>query len=355
MTSASGSPSSGSASSGSTSSGSPSSGSTSSGSLSSGSTSSGSLSSGPNFSGCSLPPPEVCVAAAGASPRRDDALEPLRELELLSPWFDASSPSQALQPPIEGLRRWLLLLAPPRSGSFHLCRLLWQLGYGRPTEYLNPNPLYRSILSRWGRLGSRAWLRTLIRERSARSCFSGTAFFALKLQPHQERGSLQQLLRRRFAPPHEQLGLEPGPPLVLQLRRRDLAAAMASLHFSRCTGAFDLGLVTTHQGLPIARLLDPAAIASSIAEYRDHLRWLEQAAGQLPTRLCLDLEDLVADQAGCLRRLVQAIEPHAVPPPDDPRLALRLRRDASPFASERRLWLDRITVEVRRQLAAADR
>lgn len=274
-------------------------------------------------------------------------LQPLRELELLSPWFDASSPTQVDQPPIEGLRRWLLLLAPPRSGSFHLCRLLWQLGYGRPTEYLNPNPLYRASLSRFGRPESRAWLRSLVAERSACSVFSGDPFFALKLQAQQVRGSLRQVLRRRFPEPRQALGLQPGPPSVVLLRRRDRVAAIASLHFSRCTGAFDLGLVTTHQGLPIASLLDPAAIATSIAEYDGHLAWLEQACRQLPPLLCLEFEDLLADQPACLQRLVATLEPAVVPDVEDPRLAVRIRRDDSPFTAERRLWLERISAVVR--------
>lgn len=274
-------------------------------------------------------------------------LEPLRELEMLSPWFDASSPTQQA-PPITGLRRWLLLLAPPRSGSFHLCRLLWQLGYGKPTEYLNPNPLYRSAFSRWGRLRSRAWVRSLVGERSARSCFSGVPFFTLKLQAQQERGPLARILRRRFAPPQDSLGLRPGPPQVLLLQRRERCAAIASLHFSRCTGAFDLGLVTTHQGLAVGLLLDPAAIATTIAEYDGHLAWLRQACRQIPPLQRLVFEDLLSDQPTTLRRLVQALEPEVDLDPGDPRLAVRVRRDASPFVEERRLWLKRISAVVQR-------
>ena len=290
----------------------------------------------------------ACPVAAMPHPE----LQPLRELELLSPWFDASSPTQADQPVIQAPRRLLLLLAPPRSGSFHLCRLLWQLGYGRPTEVFNPNPLYISSLSRWGRVGSRAWMRALVAERSACSRFTGEPFFALKLQAHQLRGSLTQILRRRFAPLPASLLRRDGPPVLLHLRRRDQVAAIASLHFSRCTGAFDLGLVTTHQGLPITSLLDPAAIASTIAEFRSHLAWLEQAASDHPPLLNLDLEDLVADQNASLARLVAAIEPQAAPSPDDPRLAFRIRRDDSPFVAERRLWLERISEQVRLQTGA---
>ena len=75
---------------------------------------------------------------AEASPQR---LPALHELEMLSPWFDASAP--ALTPAVDpatsqGKRRLLLLLSAPRSGSYHLCRLLWHLGYGKPAEYFNP-------------------------------------------------------------------------------------------------------------------------------------------------------------------------------------------------------------------------
>ncbi|MCP9917483.1 Stf0 sulfotransferase family protein [Cyanobium sp. ATX 6F1] len=281
--------------------------------------------------------------------------EPLRELELLSPWFDASSPTQATVAAIEEPKRLLVVVAPPRSGSFHLCRLLWPLGYGRPTEYLNPNPLYRSILGRFGQVGSRAWLQTLVKERSARSSFTGTPFFALKLQAQQGRGSLKQVLRRHFPSPLEALGLRPEPALVVRLRRRDQVAAMASLHFSRCTGAFDLGLVTTHQGLPIGQLLERSAIAQTMAEYQAHLSWLEQGTREIAPVHSLDLEDLVSDQAGTLLALVQALEPEASPSHQHPHLGVRLRREASAYVAERRDWIERISAVVRLQEGGADR
>lgn len=274
-------------------------------------------------------------------------IEPLRELEMISPWFDASAPSQHPRALIREPRRLLVLLAPPRSGSFHLCRLLWQLGYGRPTEYLNPNPLYRSALSRWGRVGSRQWVAKLVAERSARSRFSGIPFVSLKLQANQGRGSCEQVLRRTFRAPLGDLGLRQDKPLVVLLRRRDSAAAMASLHFSRCTGAYDLGLVTTHQGLPIGSLLDEAAIRQTMDEYRHHLLWLEAAAQSSAPTMALWLEDLLADQAGMLAQLVLALEPELHLDAGDPNLALRIRRDASPWVNERRQWLERIKERVR--------
>jgi LPS sulfotransferase NodH len=274
-------------------------------------------------------------------------VEPLRELELLSPWFDSSSPTQAEAVPIEGPKRLLVIVAPPRAGSFHLCRLLWQLGYGRPTEYLNPNPLYRSSLERFGRVGSRAWTETLVKERSARSSFTGTPFFALKLQAQQGRGSLRQVLTKQFHSPLESLGLKREAALVVRLRRRDQVAAMASMHFSRCTGAFDFGLVMTHQGLPINNLLDQGAIAQTMAEYQVHLSWLEQGVREIPAVQTLDIETLVSDQAGTLLQLVKSLEPEANPIRDDPRFEMRLRRDDSPFVAEKRDWIERISAVVR--------
>ncbi len=273
-------------------------------------------------------------------------LEPLRELEMLSPWFDASAPSQRELEPIEEARRLLVLLAPPRCGSFHLCRLLWELGFGKPTEYLNPNPLYRSALGRWGRVGTRDWVAALVAERSGRSRFSGTPFFSLKLQANQGRGSFEQVLRRSFRAPRSAIGLRQEEPLVVLLRRRDSVAAMASLHFSRCTGAYDLGLVMTHQGLPIGCLLDPAAIRQTIDEYQRHLLWLDQAAQSRSPAWELWLEDLVADQAAALQQLVSVLEPELTLGAGDPRLAVGIRRDASPWVEERRTWISRIAERV---------
>ncbi|MEI6829800.1 MAG: hypothetical protein WCK64_08130 [Synechococcaceae cyanobacterium ELA445] len=274
-------------------------------------------------------------------------IEPLRELEMLSPWFDASAPMQAEQAPITTARRLLVLLAPPRSGSFHLCRLLWQLGYGKPTEYFNPNPLYGSALSRWGRVGTRAWLAALVAERSARSVFSGTPFFSLKLQAHQRRGPCHRVLRRTFRPPQEGLGLRQEDPLVVLLRRRDGVAAIASLHFSRCTGAYDQGLVWTHQGLPICNLLDPYAIRQTIGLYQGHLSWLEEAARRIAPVRQIWMEDLVTEQAAELHQLVGALEPAVQLGKDDPRLIVEIQRDSSPWVEERRDWIHRIAERVR--------
>jgi hypothetical protein len=181
---------------------------------------------------------------------------------MLSTWFDASSPSQAAQPLMEGPRRLaggagaspLRLVSPLPTAVAARLRPAHRIPQAQP-----PVP----FIGRWGRVDTRAWVRRLVAERLAASRFSGAHFFSLKLQAHQERGSLEQVLRRRFPRRREVLGLQPDPPLVVRLDRRTTAAVIASLHFSRCTGAFDLGLVTTHQDLPIEKLLDPTAIAGT--------------------------------------------------------------------------------------------
>lgn len=276
----------------------------------------------------------------------------LRELEMLSPWFDASAPRP--QEPLPDARpqlqpaQLLIVLAPPRVGSFHLCRLLWGLGYGKPTEYFNPHPLYRSALGRWDRWGSRAWLRALVRERSAVSIFSGRRFFATKLQPFQRRGSYLAVLERLQRPLRRAGLLTPDPPFVVRLQRRNWQAATASLHFSRCTGAYDLGLETTHQGLPFDHLLDPQALAQTCAEMARHRAWLQEGCRALPPQLELSYEELISQQPEQLGRLVAGLEPGLDLAEPGIQAALRrpIRREHFPWDDERRDWLRRLEAAV---------
>ena len=279
-------------------------------------------------------------------------LEPLRELEMLSPWFDASAPKLpgSLR---EGLprpqpARLLIVLAPPRVGSFHLCRLLWRMGYGKPTEYFNPHPIYRSALGRWGRWGSQAWLQAMVRERSADSLVSGQRFFATKLQPFQLRGDYRAVLERLQRPLRRAGLLTANPPFVVRLQRRNWQAATASLHFSRCTGAYDLGLDTTHQGLPLDRLLDPKALTETCHEMAHHRDWLEKGCQAVPPQMELIYEDLISQQPEQLCRLVAALEPGVDLAESGIQAALQrpIRRKHYPWGHERRDWLRRLEAAV---------
>ena len=289
---------------------------------------------------------------------------------MLSPWFDRSAPqlhmSRSDQPAGADIPpQTLMVLAPPRAGSFHWCRLLWQLGYGKPTEYFNRNPLYRSVLSRWGELSrwqrlllrwqdeglgiQQRWLDRLVQERWAASALTGTPFFSFKLQPFQLAGSFEQIWPRLQRQLHAAGCQCEGKANVVLLLRRNWRAAVASLHLSRCTGAYDLGMTPTFQHLPLAALLDPEALTGTAALYYRHLHWLMQATA-VAHPMVLHHEDLVADQPRTLWRLLRHCDPALADTLEFPipgtdwmgSLSVSIGGDPSPWGMERRQWLERI-------------
>ncbi len=287
---------------------------------------------------------------------------------MLSPWFDASSPWAAADPCRQPPTPYVLL-APPRAGSFHLCRLLWNLGYGRPSEYLNPNPLYRQLLGRWAparppwrRLGQpdrhrsgwprRHWLERLVAERSCCARLSGRPFFGLKLQAFQLPGSFGQLWPRL----QRQLG-EAGcgaPVRLVLLRRRNWRRMVASLHLARCTGAYDLGLIPTYQHHRLEDLLNPAALAQAADLLRRHLLWLRQAAAHDPAPLLVDHDDLLVDQAAALGRLLAWLDPEALQAPalELQALARPIQPDPSPWRQQRSALLERLEALLEQEIRA---
>jgi len=285
---------------------------------------------------------------------------------MLSPWFDRSS-DQVFYCDIctDSRPQALLILAPPRSGSFHLARLLWQLGYGKPTEYFNRNSLYRTLLSRWGRRPrwqrlllrwrgdavwvQKSWLKRLVEERSTRSSLSTTAFFSSKLQPFQLPGSFAQAWPRLQRYLKEAGCTAPDNKSLLLLLRRDWRAAVASYHLSRCSGAYDLSIVPTFQHRPLTDLLKPEALIETAALYRQHLQWLLEAT-IVAQPLVIHHEDLVANQVDILWRLLQHCDPGLsnLSGPDQlheakrSALAVSIARDSSPWVEQRSAWLERI-------------
>lgn len=304
----------------------------------------------------------------------------LLEWELCSPWFDASAPRlPGTELPAEeggepvtagdGPPRLVLLLAPPRCGSYHLSRLMWLHGYGKPVEYLNPH--LRQVLARFAppwpsrdpalvrltkalmqRLGwpqpSTTWWQTLVKERSTLSRRSGQPFFAIKLQRGQA-GTDAAALRRTFEP-LAQRGLWPRydrtPPVVIALFRRDWQRAVVSHHLSLCTGAFDQGRIVSFQHRPITCLGNPQALAEDLAAYRLQLEWLLVCVEQsgFPARVIAH-ESLVRDQETELAALIRAIDPQA-PGEEELRrhgsLSPRIARERSVWVSRREAWLDHL-------------
>jgi LPS sulfotransferase NodH len=298
---------------------------------------------------------------AEASPQR---LPALHELEMLSPWFDASAP--ALTPAVDpatsqGKRRLLLLLSAPRSGSYHLCRLLWHLGYGKPAEYFNPHlragwyryhPLGSGLLPKLRRRLRREiqphrldapWLMRLVMERSARSLLSGQLFFSAKLQP-QQLGPLPAALATSFAPlarhglwaPFEQV-----PPALVLLFRRDWLGAMVSHHLALCSGSFDQGRLFSFQLRPITALGSREALLSDLASYRALLEALlaNRRRCIYPIHV-LAFEDLIQDQPRTLAGLIQTLEPYELVQPleSHPALAVQIQRASDPWAPQQTAW-----------------
>jgi len=311
----------------------------------------------------------------------------LYEREMISPWFDVAnqffSPSSPQVPltPQRGRRELLVVLSPPRSGSYHFCRLLWELGYGMPTEYFNPI-LFQSLrrfssptdsigcLLRqpglWLRrhypgrpdgrsiclapsLPDRKWLQNLIQERSASSKLTGRRFFSVKLQAHQL-GRVSTALRRVFAPMQAQGLWQPfslHPPKILLLFRHNLARSVASFHFSLCSGSFDQGRIFSYQHRPLQMLGDQRALLTDLAAYRVHLEWLVDALTHCPFPIHgLAFEDLISHQDEQLDALLRVIDPVEECPERTNRaeiLNFRIAREESQEAmgwnQERQQWL----------------
>jgi hypothetical protein len=312
----------------------------------------------------------------------------LAEADMLSPWHDAMEiVSLHKNPPV--CPRLILLLAAPRSGSYHLCRLFWALGLGRPTEYFNPIHAhawarfswgwqhshqlssygFRTILDRFqtfvfpgsqmpgfatrlarGKSLNKNSLSRLIVARSCRSRFTNCCYFASKLQAGQL-GSLANARRRVFLP-QARLGLlapfDQNPPLLVVLVRREWQRALFSFHLSLCSGCFDDGIAYSYQHRPLSRMGNTSDLIDDLRAYRRHLEWLVQCinAAVDPLRV-VAYEDLIADQDLALRRLLDFLEPVDQMPDESvvkSLLNFRIHRPLLDRAwqSQRAAWLLRI-------------
>ena len=255
----------------------------------------------------------------------------LGELEMLSPWFDNSdietSRSKAAQ--------LILIVALPRSGSYLLCRQLWELGYGRPFEYCNPNAKIRSALSRFGR---RPW-QNIIRARSASPVFDPQLFFSCKVQPYQEHISLKQHINQLWEPLSRRNWLENQDKKLkdnlIFLRRSKVVRSAASWHFSLCTGAFDKVLTYTFQRWPMTALFDHKYLIKSTTEYQRKLNWLKQSQADFPDAQVLTHEELLLDPVQKLAGLINYLSPGADENHVKNVLNFRIEIDRSPFSKDR--------------------
>ena len=262
----------------------------------------------------------------------------LGELEMLSPWFDNSD----LETSRSKAAQLILIVALPRSGSYLLCRQLWELGYGRPFEYCNPNAKIRSALSRFGR---RPW-QNIIRARSASPVFDPQLFFSCKVQPYQEHISLKQHINQLWEPLSRRNWLEKQDDKLkyklIFLRRLNAVRSAASWHFSLCTGAFDKGLTYTFQRWPMTALFDHKYLIKSTTEYQRKLHWLKQSQADYPDAQVLIHEELLSDPIRKLAELINYLSPGANDSRIENALNFRIERDRSPFSKERMKFIEEI-------------
>ena len=262
----------------------------------------------------------------------------LGELEMLSPWFDNSD----LETSRSKAAQLILIVALPRSGSYLLCRQLWELGYGRPFEYCNPNAQIRSALSRFGR---RPW-QNIIRARSASPVFDPQLFFSCKVQPYQEHISLKQHINQLWEPLSRRNWLEKQDDKLkyklIFLRRLNAVRSAASWHFSLCTGAFDKGLTYTFQRWPMTALFDHNYLIKSTTEYQRKLHWLKQSQADYPDAQVLTHEELLSDPIRKLAELINYLSPGANDSRIENALNFRIERDRSPFSKERMKFIEEI-------------
>jgi len=284
-----------------------------------------------------------------------ESYQAIYELEMLSPWFDNSA--EFLNEPIQSSitnreiiesKKLLLLFSIPRNGSYHFCRLLWYLGYGKPAEYFNPHLMHgwkryhkrdQTLFNRIYnfRKPSTEWLINLVHERTARSCFTNQEFFSVKIQPNQLRKSIKhitntfdKLSRYKLWKPFAQ-----EPPTILLLYRRDWLNAMLSHHTALCTGSFDQRRIFSYQQYPITCLKNPETIKLNLGNYRKALEKLVTISEDTTRNIYyLAFEDLLDNQANTLARLIRAIEPSNLLPNSletSAELSISIKRSDNPW------------------------
>jgi LPS sulfotransferase NodH len=189
--------------------------------------------------------------------------------------------------------RAYVILTTPRSGSWLLCRQLVNAGIGVPSEYFGIDHMNALYL----RLGvdprdTRAYLRALHERRTTPNGVFGTKL----LWP--------QLADRRAALKVELL----RDAKLVYLNRRDLAPQVVSLHLSIVTGRWDFTEATSPNRRSDIAICDPSHLAVCEQELvRQHRSWRELFDGQRLRVETMYYEDIIADQAGAVKRVAALI------------------------------------------------
>ncbi len=234
---------------------------------------------------------------------------------MISPVFDGDE--------IEPQHRYLIL-SPPRSGSYWLCRQLWTAGLGLPFEYLNRLHL-RRLSKRWGTPLEAFQPRTRSQRLAARLGLgrqrqdaTPTGAMGADLQAY-----LSQAERRRsrhgwfglkVQPLHlRELNLQPAVAftdwMLLPLMRRDQRRQLASYLFSRVSGAYDMGLITTNEGEGLDYLENPGFQEKTAVILAEQNRLILELCRQRDITP-LWMEDLMSQSSHELQRtLIRVLPP----------------------------------------------
>lgn len=239
------------------------------------------------------------------------------------------------QPPLpEGrARRSYVICTTPRSGSWMLCRQLYNAGLGVPSEYFNELHLV-PLCRRWGvdPRDTRAYLDAL---RMHRTTPNGA--WGAKLMWTQFAGRRSALKIALF-----------GGAMPILLVRDDRTAQAISMLTAWITGVWELDAEPT---TPPRRDLawDPVNVAGLEQAFtRDNALWNQFFASRRVTPLVVHYEAFVADQPGTVAKIARALGyedgEYALPPPE-PRPSVLPEE----IESRRRELLER----VRRERAAS--
>ena len=217
------------------------------------------------------------------------------------------------QPPLaEGRpRRGYVICTTPRSGSWLLCRQLYNAGLGVPSEYFNELHLV-PLCRRWGvdPRDTRAYVEAVRAHRTTPNGACGT-----KLMWTQFAGRRSALKVALF---HDAL------PILLV--RDDGTAQAISMLVASITGVWERDAApTTRPRQDLA--WDPAHVERLEAEFaHENASWDAFFATRRIAPLVVRYESFVADQSKTVRRIAEALGfaagDYALPPPEPPPSAL---------------------------------
>ena len=198
------------------------------------------------------------------------------------------------QPPLaaERPRRSYVICTIPRSGSWLLCRQLYNAGIGVPSEYFKPEHI-AALSVRWGAdpRDVRAYLHVLQAHRTTPNGAWGTKLMWNELKRHRATVKIELMSRA----------------LPIFLVRGDTTSQAASMLVSWITGIWGFG--TTPTTSPRADLdWDPRKLPPiEDAIRREYGMWREFFASRRVTPFVVNYEAFVADQPGTVARFAQAL------------------------------------------------